>query len=134
MAELSFYVKQLGRSMLMDYSNIYEGFVSTNFNLNIFFLDITGRETGSNKQTASKSCALSLVRQLYHLGVIEAFSGTLKKNKEAEQIKPYPVRISPELESQIHDVLSSLDIKPVTVNVCRLLFKYYSVIKLQFLA
>ncbi|XP_076179426.1 dosage compensation regulator mle [Ptiloglossa arizonensis] len=92
MAELSFYVKQLGRN-------------------------ITGRETGSNKQTASKSCALSLVRQLYHLGVIEAFSGTLKKNKEAEQIKPYPVRISPELESQIHDVLSSLDIKPVTVNL-----------------
>ncbi|XP_043256205.1 dosage compensation regulator isoform X5 [Colletes gigas] len=91
MAELSFYVQQLGRS-------------------------ITGRETGSNKQTASKSCALSLVRQLYHLGVIEAFSGTLKKNKEAEQIKPYPVKISPELESQIHDVLTNLDIQPVIVQ------------------
>ncbi|XP_076619854.1 dosage compensation regulator mle isoform X2 [Colletes latitarsis] len=91
MAELSFYVKQLGRS-------------------------ITGRETGSNKQTASKSCALSLVRQLYHLGVIEAFSGTLKKNKEAEQIKPYPVKISPELESQIHDVLTNLEIQPVIVQ------------------
>ncbi|XP_053976176.1 dosage compensation regulator isoform X1 [Hylaeus volcanicus] len=91
MAELSIYVKQLGRN-------------------------VTGRETGSNKQTASKSCALSLVRQLYHLGVIEAFSGTLKKNKEGEQIKPYPVKISPELEAQIHDVLSSLDIKPVAVN------------------
>lgn len=39
---------------------------------------ITGRETGSNKQSASKSCALSLVRQMYHLGVIEAYSGTIK--------------------------------------------------------
>lgn len=53
MAEMRIFVKQLNRT-------------------------ITGRETGSNKQTASKSCALSLVRQMYHLGVIEAYSGTLK--------------------------------------------------------
>nr|XP_012139245.1 PREDICTED: dosage compensation regulator isoform X2 [Megachile rotundata] len=92
MAEMTFYVKQLGRN-------------------------ITGRETGSNKQTASKSCALSLVRQLYHLGVIEAFNGTLKKNKEAEQMKPYPVKISPELVTQIHDVLLSLNITPVSTIV-----------------
>lgn len=56
MAELTIYVKQLGRP-------------------------ITGRETGSNKQSASKSCALSLVRQLFHLGVIEAFTGSLKTAK-----------------------------------------------------
>lgn len=43
--------------------------------------NVTGRETASNKQTASKSCALSIVRQLYHLGVIDAFSGTLKKDR-----------------------------------------------------
>ncbi|KAL0109422.1 hypothetical protein PUN28_014471 [Cardiocondyla obscurior] len=91
MAEMTLYIKQLKRS-------------------------ITGRETGSNKQTASKSCALSIVRQLYHLGVIEAFSGTLKKNKDAEQMKPYPVKISPELDNQIRDVLISLDIKPVNIE------------------
>lgn len=56
MAEMTIYVKQLKRS-------------------------ITGRETGSNKQSASKSCALSLVRQLFHLGVIEAYAGTLKTEK-----------------------------------------------------
>lgn len=53
MAEMKFFVKQLNRT-------------------------ITGRETGSNKQSASRSCALSLVRQLFHLGVIEAFSGQIK--------------------------------------------------------
>lgn len=53
MAEMRIFVKQLNRT-------------------------ITGRETGSNKQSASKSCALSLVRQLFHLGVIEAFTGSLK--------------------------------------------------------
>ena len=55
---------------------------------------ISAREAGSNKQTASKSCALSLVRQLFHLGVIEAFSGTLKKNKEVEDLPPYEVIIN----------------------------------------
>lgn len=53
MAEMKIFVKQLNRT-------------------------ITGRESGSNKQTASKSCALSLVRQLYHLGVVEAFSGSIR--------------------------------------------------------
>lgn len=53
MAEMTMYVRELKRS-------------------------ITGRESGSNKQTASKSCALSLVRQMYHLGVIEAFSGSIR--------------------------------------------------------
>ncbi|XP_032690956.1 dosage compensation regulator isoform X2 [Odontomachus brunneus] len=90
MAEMSIYVAQLGRS-------------------------ITGRETGSNKQTASKSCALSIVRQLYHLGVIEAFSGTLKKNKDTELLKPYPVKISPDLENQIHELLTKLEIEPINI-------------------
>lgn len=57
MAEMSIFVKELKRS-------------------------ITGRETGSNKQTASKSCALSIIRQMYHLKVIEAFSGSIR-------VKPY---------------------------------------------
>lgn len=56
MAEMTIYVKQLSRN-------------------------ITGRESGSNKQSASKSCALSLVRQLFHLGVIEAYGGNLKTAK-----------------------------------------------------
>ncbi|CAB3258411.1 unnamed protein product [Arctia plantaginis] len=79
--------------------------------------NVTGRETASNKQTASKSCALSIVRQLYHLGVIEAFSGTLKKDRSAEGImKPLPVAISPELEQQIEEALNDLEIVPVNVD------------------
>ncbi|PZC80698.1 hypothetical protein B5X24_HaOG214099 [Helicoverpa armigera] len=89
---MSIYVRQLGRN-------------------------VTGRETASNKQTASKSCALSIVRQLYHLGVIEAFSGTLKKDRSSEGImKPYPVAISPELEQQLENTLRDLEIQPVTID------------------
>jgi len=49
-------------------------------------VDISAREHGSNKMIASKSCALSLVRQLFHLNVIEPFSGVRKKKKESEVI------------------------------------------------
>lgn len=77
----------------------------------LWLADIYGRETGSNKQAASKSCALSLVRQLFHLNVIESFSGTLKK-KESEQLKPYEVSLAPELISQVESVIKTTGILP----------------------
>lgn len=91
MSEMSIYIKQLRRN-------------------------ITGRETGSNKQSASKSCALSLIRQLFHLGVIEAFSGTLKKAKTEDKLPEYPVRVDPELMSRAREALADLEIHPVRVN------------------
>lgn len=91
MAEMTIFIKQLRRN-------------------------ITGRETGSNKQSASKSCALSLVRQLFHLGVIEAFSGTLKKAKTEDKLPNYPVKIHPELIIKGHAVLADLGIQPVRFN------------------
>ncbi|CAB3368021.1 Hypothetical predicted protein [Cloeon dipterum] len=90
LAEMGFYVKELGRH-------------------------ISAHETGSNKQSASKSCALSLVRQLFHLGVIEPFSGTLKKNKDADQMKPYPVVLAPDLQTQIYDTLNDLGVAPISI-------------------
>lgn len=92
MVELTIYVKQLKRN-------------------------VTGRESGSNKQSASKSVALSLVRQLYHLGVIEAYSGTLKtKGKESDQLASYPVAIAPELAERLEKCVQNLNLVPVNVN------------------
>lgn len=102
-------------------------FISTN-NLNRSFMaemtifikqlrrNITGRETGSNKQSASKSCALSLVRQLFHLGVLEAFSGTLKKTKMEDKLPSYPVKIDPQLMERARQALADLNIHPVRVD------------------
>lgn len=91
MAEMVIYVKELRRN-------------------------ITGRETGSNKQSASKSCALSIVRQLFHLGVLEAFSGTLKKAKTEDKTPAYPVKVDPELISKARTVLNDLNVYPVNVD------------------
>ncbi|XP_055008061.1 ATP-dependent RNA helicase A isoform X1 [Boleophthalmus pectinirostris] len=81
-AEMQLFVRQLGRR-------------------------ITAREHGSNKKLAAQSCALSLVRQLYHLGVIEPFSGVTKK-KEGETLEPYDVTISPDLEQQLGSLVEEL--------------------------
>ncbi|KAH8372362.1 hypothetical protein KR093_011205, partial [Drosophila rubida] len=73
---------------------------------------VTARETGSNKKSASKSCALSLVRQLFHLKVIEAFNGTLKKKKDGE-LKPYPVKVDERLIGCVDEVIKELELPVV---------------------
>ncbi|GIX94584.1 ATP-dependent RNA helicase A protein [Caerostris darwini] len=89
LCEMNVYVKQLGRTLF-------------------------AREHGSNKQMASKSCALSLVRQLYHFQVIEAFTGVAKK-KEIDKLEPYEVNVDPELIRNIKETLSQFGVYPVNV-------------------
>ncbi|KAM8930083.1 ATP-dependent RNA helicase A isoform 2-T2 [Pelodytes ibericus] len=84
-AEMTLYVKQLGRR-------------------------ITAREHGSNKKLAAQSCALSLVRQLYHLGVIEPYSGLTKK-KEGESVEPYQVTLSSDVQKQLLSTIQELEIE-----------------------
>ncbi|KAH8390969.1 hypothetical protein KR215_002892 [Drosophila sulfurigaster] len=80
---------------------------------------VTARETGSNKKSASKSCALSLVRQLFHLKVIEAFNGTLKKKKDGE-MKPYPVKIEEGLINKVDEVIKELELPVVNPSSIKL--------------
>lgn len=70
-------------------------------------------ESGSNKQQASKNCALSLVRQLYHLKVIEAYSGVRKK-KPSDEVPTYNCGMDAVLEQRISDYLSKIGQQPVT--------------------
>ncbi|XP_050532289.1 ATP-dependent RNA helicase A protein [Daktulosphaira vitifoliae] len=77
--------------------------------------NVTARESGSNKQSASKSCALSLVRQLYHLGVIEAYTGTVKKTA-GQFVEPYEVNVNPEILQNVQNILKELNIDPVKVH------------------
>ncbi|XP_027724206.1 ATP-dependent RNA helicase A isoform X2 [Vombatus ursinus] len=90
---------------------------------------IFAREHGSNKKLAAQSCALSLVRQLYHLGVVEAYSGLTKK-KEGETVEPYTVHLSHDLEHQLQNVVQELCLEiqpppedpnyPVILNIGKL--------------
>uniref|UniRef100_A0A8C2IQA2 RNA helicase n=1 Tax=Cyprinus carpio TaxID=7962 RepID=A0A8C2IQA2_CYPCA len=83
-AEMTIFVRQLGRKVL-------------------------AREHGSTKKLAAQSCALSIVRQLYHLGVIEAYTGQTKK-KEGETVDVYEVNVSDDVQHQIHSIVQELGI------------------------
>ncbi|XP_061189773.1 ATP-dependent RNA helicase A-like isoform X2 [Saccostrea echinata] len=71
--------------------------------------NIHAREHGSNKQVASKSCALSLVRQLFHMGVIESFTGQTKK-KDQDKLELYEVSVHPEALAQVDKALQEWNI------------------------
>ncbi|KAK1329283.1 hypothetical protein QTO34_011464 [Cnephaeus nilssonii] len=49
-------------------------------------------------------------RQLYHLGVVEAYSGLTKK-KEGETVEPYKVNISQDLEHQLQNIVQELNLE-----------------------
>uniref|UniRef100_A0AAY5KZW6 RNA helicase n=1 Tax=Esox lucius TaxID=8010 RepID=A0AAY5KZW6_ESOLU len=83
-AEMQLFVRQLGRK-------------------------ITAREHGSNKKLAAQSCALSMVRQLYHLGVIEAYTGITKK-KDGEALEAFAVNVGEDLQHQLRSVTEELGV------------------------
>ncbi|VDK61767.1 unnamed protein product, partial [Anisakis simplex] len=67
---------------------------------------------GSSKKVAEASCALSLIRQLYHNGFIGAFSGDRKK-KTADQLDEIPVNVNEDLSNQIAAYLNEMNISEV---------------------
>ncbi|CAH8569517.1 unnamed protein product [Dicrocoelium dendriticum] len=73
--------------------------------------NLYSRETGSNKQMASRACCLSLVRQLFHAGEIEAYTGE-KKKKKHDEVPPYEVNLDPQVERSLADLLEELRINP----------------------
>ncbi|UJR34291.1 hypothetical protein I4U23_021695 [Adineta vaga] len=76
---------------------------------------IHARENGSTKQIASKSCALALVRQLFHLNLIETFTGE-KKKKQIEKTTPFRVNVSQEIIEELDRVIQLFNIQPVVIN------------------
>ena len=65
-----------------------------------------------------QACALSLVRQLFHLGAIEAFTGTLARKKDLDSMPPYEVGINPALRDRIIEFVDNTGLKTVgNINV-----------------
>ncbi|KAL5960702.1 ATP-dependent RNA helicase A [Taenia solium] len=69
------------------------------------------RENGSNKTMASRACCLSLVRQLFHVGEIEAYSGE-RKRKRSDELPSLTVKLNPDLENRLDALLERLHLVP----------------------
>ncbi|CAH8484978.1 unnamed protein product [Heterobilharzia americana] len=69
--------------------------------------NLYAREAGSNKQLASRACCLSLVRQLFHAGEIEPYTGEKRKKKHTE-VAAYNVILNSKVEENLTRVLDNL--------------------------
>ncbi len=86
-------IKNILEHFLLNYLFMYESVIKVNKKIicktknerTFYFVAIHARENGSTKQIASKCCSLALVRQLYHLNIIEPFTGE-KKKKQIEKV------------------------------------------------
>ncbi|XP_050521951.1 ATP-dependent RNA helicase A-like [Daktulosphaira vitifoliae] len=82
--------------------------------ISIFILElekeITGCQVDKNKDYASKRCAVSVVRQLFHLGIVDDY--TQIPIKEI-LLKEYKVNVQQKLVHRIYDILDEYNIKPV---------------------
>ncbi|XP_025017864.1 dosage compensation regulator-like isoform X2 [Tetranychus urticae] len=76
------------------------------------------RENASNKQLASRACALSLMRQLYHYGVIEAYNATGEsKKKTATKVDTYAFTFPQELLDEMNEVIAENGLKRIPVRI-----------------
>ncbi|KAL7079809.1 hypothetical protein ACQ4LE_000922 [Meloidogyne hapla] len=76
---------------------------------------IYGRGQGSTKKIAETTCALSIVRQLFHIGAIPSSSDKLPSNKKlrADNLSDIKVHVDPGLVTRIEDFLESVGLHPV---------------------
>ncbi|XP_057317532.1 ATP-dependent RNA helicase A protein-like [Hydractinia symbiolongicarpus] len=76
---------------------------------------LSGKGSAATKKLAAQNCALSLVRQLYHMGAIEmAEAGQVQcKKRKTDDLPPYAVTLQPEIERKLQEVLELRNIIPV---------------------
>ncbi|XP_065647336.1 ATP-dependent RNA helicase A protein isoform X3 [Hydra vulgaris] len=76
---------------------------------------IIGKEAAHSKKLAAQYCSRSLVRQLYHMGIIPAAEpGQIGLKKKPQPAIPiWKVALSPEVEKQMQQILHISKIEPV---------------------
>ncbi|CAB3404304.1 unnamed protein product [Caenorhabditis bovis] len=75
--------------------------------------NLTGKGSGSNKKVSEAACAMNLVRQMFHLNIMQAYGGPQRKD---------PVSTLPEIELKIPDELANR-VKDYVTN-CGIDLKY----------
>ncbi|CAG5083323.1 Oidioi.mRNA.OKI2018_I69.PAR.g10347.t1.cds [Oikopleura dioica] len=86
LAEMTFYVPKLRRSL-------------------------QARESASTKKSAERSASLSIVRQLYHLGAIPAYTGEAKKKQSETEFDPIGGDFNDDLAAELKSTVKELGIQ-----------------------
>ncbi|CAK9291191.1 unnamed protein product [Gordionus sp. m RMFG-2023] len=86
--------------------------------------NISAKEHGITKIIASKACALVLVRQLFHMGIIESFQGPPKK--EQWNMEPFVVNLQPTIIGKLDNTLNLLHIPPEPIAIGKEIYNVYN--------
>ncbi|KAI1724175.1 double-stranded RNA binding motif domain-containing protein [Ditylenchus destructor] len=75
--------------------------------------NVSSRGTGSQKKVAKTSCALSMVRQLYHMGIMEAAGNKATKKITASNLPDIKVKVEDSLSIRLKSYLENCGVEPV---------------------
>ncbi|PIC45573.1 hypothetical protein B9Z55_005547 [Caenorhabditis nigoni] len=67
---------------------------------------LTGKGNGSNKKVSEAACAMNIVRQMFHLNIMQAYSGPTKKNK-VSTLPEIDVNLPEELSTRVIEYVKS---------------------------
>uniref|UniRef100_A0A8R1DK51 RNA helicase n=1 Tax=Caenorhabditis japonica TaxID=281687 RepID=A0A8R1DK51_CAEJA len=76
---------------------------------------LTGKGTGSNKKVAESACAMNLVRQMFHLNIMQAYSGPTKK-AAVSTLPELEIKLPDELAQRVSNYVKNLGMELVEVN------------------
>ncbi|CAJ0581783.1 unnamed protein product, partial [Mesorhabditis spiculigera] len=77
---------------------------------------ITGRGQGSTKKVAESQCAANVMRQLFHKGLVKAFSGNRVK-RNASNLPSLPIPEDPELFERVKAYINKRELQPVKADL-----------------
>ncbi|KAI1716587.1 double-stranded RNA binding motif domain-containing protein [Ditylenchus destructor] len=75
--------------------------------------NVSARGTGSQKKVAKTACALSLVRQLYHMGIMETAGNKTTKKITASNLPDIKVKVEDSLSIRLKSYLENCGVEPV---------------------
>ncbi|CAL2032817.1 unnamed protein product [Caenorhabditis brenneri] len=76
---------------------------------------IIGKGSGSNKKVSEAGCAMNVVRQMFHLNIMQAYSGPTKKTK-VSTLPDIDINLPEELSTRVINYVKSCGIDLPTIN------------------
>ncbi|XP_050425485.1 dosage compensation regulator-like [Adelges cooleyi] len=79
-------------------------------------IHVAACQPGKSKLAASNRCSLSVIRQLFHMDIVEGYSSSMSSTEKSDILhkkKSYKVNVDQQLVDRVYDVLDKFSVEPV---------------------
>ncbi|CAA90409.2 ATP-dependent RNA helicase A [Caenorhabditis elegans] len=77
--------------------------------------NLVGKGTGSNKKVSEAACAMNIVRQMFHLNIMQSYSGPIKKSK-VSTLPEIAISIPEDLSTRVTEYVRSCGLELPEIN------------------